>query len=176
MQTLSFAAIKNEARLASLCTDPLPQTTLSSLLASIPAAVPDSLTTYGLLDPATTDLARFLTPVFQCFFIAATAAPPPLLPTQRASACEICHRDWIPLTFHHLIPRSTHLKVIKRGWHEEWQLNSVAWLCRACHSFVHGIADNEELARDWFSVERLLERENVRRWATWVGKVRWKKL
>ena len=73
-----------------------------------------------------------------------------------------------------MIPRSTHERVLKRGWHEEWELNRVAWLCRACHSFVHGIAGNEELAREWNTVERLLEREDVRRWAGWVGRVRWK--
>jgi hypothetical protein len=50
----------------------------------------------------------------------------------------------------------------------------VAWLCRACHSFVHGLASNEELAREWWSVENLLGREDVRRWAGWVGGVRWK--
>jgi hypothetical protein len=47
-------------------------------------------------------------------------------------ACEICERDGeeIKLTYHHLIPRSVHAKVLKRGWHEERMLNSVAWLCR----------------------------------------------
>ncbi len=50
----------------------------------------------------------------------------------------------------------------------------MAWLCRACHSFVHGLASNEELAREWWSVEKLLGREDVRRWAGWVGGVRWK--
>jgi len=36
------------------------------------------------------------------------------------------------------------------------------------------LASNEELAREWWSVERLLGREDVRRWAGWVGGVRWK--
>lgn len=67
-----------------------------------------------------------------------------------------------------------HEKVRKRGWHDEWVLNSVAWLCRACHSFVHRMAGNEELAREWFTVGRILEREDVRVWAAWVGRVRWK--
>jgi hypothetical protein len=63
---------------------------------------------------------------------------------------------------------------VKRGWHEEWRLNSVAWLCRACHGFVHGVGSNEVLAREWWSVELLLGREDVRRWRGWVGRVRWK--
>lgn len=68
-----------------------------------------------------------------------------------------------------------HAKVLKRGWHTEDQINNVAWLCRACHSFVHGCASNEELAREWFTVEKLTEREDVQGFAKWVGGVRWKK-
>lgn len=67
-----------------------------------------------------------------------------------------------------------HAKVLKRGWHTEDQLENVAWLCRACHSFVHRIASNEELAREFYSVERLLGREDILKFAGWVGKVRWK--
>jgi ribosomal silencing factor RsfS len=90
------------------------------------------------------------------------------------SACEICSRDWIDLTFHHLIPRFVHVKAVKRGWHTEDQLQSGAWLCRACHSFVHHVATHEELARAYYTVEKLLEREDVRKFGAWVGKVRWK--
>lgn len=50
----------------------------------------------------------------------------------------------------------------------------MAWLCRQCHSFVHRVAGNAELAREWFTVERLLGREDVGRWAASVGRVRWK--
>jgi hypothetical protein len=39
---------------------------------------------------------------------------------------------------------------------------------------VHRAASNEELAREWFTVERLLEREDIRAFAAWVGRVRWK--
>ncbi|KAF1984081.1 hypothetical protein K402DRAFT_447841 [Aulographum hederae CBS 113979] len=54
-------------------------------------------------------------------------------------------------------------------------LNNVAWLCRACHSFVHAMAGNEELASEWYTLERIEGREDVRRWVGWVGRVRWKK-
>jgi hypothetical protein len=39
---------------------------------------------------------------------------------------------------------------------------------------VHRVATNEELARDWYTVERLEEREDVIAFANWVGGVRWK--
>lgn len=145
---------------------------MENILATIPTSVPDSLESYALLPP-TTSLSTFLTPILTSY-IATVTASPPIWVTTRSSACEICERDWIPLTYHHLIPKQMHAKAIKRGWHEEWQLNSVAWLCRACHSCVHGIASNEELARDWYSIERLMSREDIQAFARWVGKVRWK--
>ncbi|KAG8829363.1 hypothetical protein FRC17_006703 [Serendipita sp. 399] len=51
----------------------------------------------------------------------------------RTDSCEICTRD-VPLTYHHLIPRSTHEKVLRRKWHPPEMLNVVAWLCRAPHA------------------------------------------
>jgi hypothetical protein len=62
-------------------------------------------------------------------YIADACAPPPVWSATRADACEICERD-VSLTYHHLIPRSTHARVLKKKWHPESQLNSVAWLCR----------------------------------------------
>jgi hypothetical protein len=87
----------------------------------------------------------------------------------------------VPLTYHHLIPKSVHEKVRKRGWHADEVLGSVAWLCRACHSFVHGLASNEMLAREWYTVELIQNggqdgerRVEVEKWVKWVGGVRWK--
>ncbi|PYH82146.1 hypothetical protein BO82DRAFT_374253 [Aspergillus uvarum CBS 121591] len=151
---------------------------------TLPASVHDTLTTYALLadnpvkhgadaDADADALATFFTPILT-EYITAVTRPPPVWATTRTDSCEICGRDWIPLSYHHLIPRSVHAKVLKKGWHPEWMLNSVAWLCRACHSFVHRMAGNEELAREWFTVDRICEREDVRVWAAWVGRVRWK--
>ncbi|PWY76272.1 hypothetical protein BO70DRAFT_398140 [Aspergillus heteromorphus CBS 117.55] len=149
-----------------------PQALATTTSHTLPPSIPDTLTTYALITDAA-DLPSFLSPIL-AEYIASVTKPPPVWATTRASACEICERDWIPLSYHHLIPRGVHAKVLKKGWHEEWMLNSVAWLCRACHSFVHRMASNEELAREWFTVDRICEREDVRVWAGWVGRVRWK--
>jgi hypothetical protein len=37
------------------------------------------------------------------------------------------------------------------------------------------VAGNEELARWYWSVGLLEEREDVRAWVGWIGRVRWKK-
>ena len=186
LQTLTYSSIQHDPSLSSIYSSPLPRPTLDNLTATIPVSVADSLSVYGIIPvsvadslsvygiiPDTSDLPEFLQLVLNEYVSSVTAAPPVWI-TTRAEACEICERDWIPLSYHHLIPRGVHAKVIKKGWHDEWMLNSVAWLCRACHSFVHRMASNEELAREWFTVERILEREDVRDWAKWVGRVRWK--
>lgn len=136
----------------------------------------DSLITYGLLNDET-DLDRFFEPVFSSYITAAISTPSEYEPQNgqaRPDGCEICDRTQLPLTYHHLIPRGVHEKVVKRGWHAEWELNKVAWLCRACHSFVHKIATNEELAKSLYSIDLLLAREDVQKWAAWASRIRWK--
>lgn len=177
LQTLSYAAVQHNPSLSTLYvppdTDtPIDRTLLESLSATIPVEVTDTLTVYSFL-PEATDFPEFLSPILTEYINSVTTGPPAWAST-RTEACEICERDWIPLSYHHLIPRGVHAKVVKKGWHDEWMLNSVAWLCRACHSFVHRMASNEELAREYFTVERILEREDVQDWARWVGRVRWK--
>ncbi|KAF7716298.1 Uncharacterized protein PECH_005056 [Penicillium ucsense] len=177
LRTLSYAAIQHDEQIASRYVPadtetPLDRPVLEALCATIPGTVPDTLATYGLI-PDANDLPDFFSPIISEYAISVTSAPPVWSAT-RTDACEICDRDWIPLSYHHLIPRSVHAKVLKRGWHDEWTLNSVAWLCRACHSFVHRMTSNEELAREYYTVDRILEREDVQDWAKWVSRVRWK--
>ncbi|KAH8830305.1 hypothetical protein DL96DRAFT_1592375 [Flagelloscypha sp. PMI_526] len=173
LRTLSYAVIQEDKSLGEKYTDPLPKDLLTALLEVLPVSITDSLVTYSLIEDPTS-LHIFLGPVLSAYIAAVTEPPPPWAST-RASACEICERDWINLTYHHLIPRSTHSKVLRKGWHAEYMLNSVAWLCRACHNFVHSCASNEELAKEWYTVEKLRERDDVQKWAKWASTVRWKK-
>jgi len=154
----------------------LPLTTgdTEALLPTLPPSVPDSLEAYGMTTPDQ-DHFSLLAPVLTQYITQASAAPPPPRQTRKdVDGCEICGRDWINLTYHHLIPRFVHAKVLKRGWHRKDELENVAWLCGACHRFVHRFADHETLAREFYTVERLLEEEEVRVWAEWVGRLRWK--
>ncbi|KAJ5611693.1 hypothetical protein N7528_008798 [Penicillium herquei] len=177
LQTISYAAVQHDSNLAKTYVPPdkdtpLESAVLESICSVTPVDVIDSLFVYGLMADRA-DFPEFISPVLSEFISSVTSAPP-VWATTRTDACEICDRDWIPLSYHHLIPRGVHAKVLKKGWHDEWMLNSVAWLCRACHSFVHRMATNEELAREWFTVDRIMEREDVRDWAKWVSRVRWK--
>jgi hypothetical protein len=174
LRTLTYSTWLNTPSLQTLYTDSLPQEKINAILDPLPPTITDSLLTYHFLPPSST-LTEFLTPPLTTYLTSLlTPPPPPSMTRDLASSCEICQRTWIPLTYHHLIPRGVHVKVLKRGWHTEDQLENVAWLCRACHSFVHRVAGLEELARSYFTVERLLEREDVNAFAGWAGKVRWK--
>ncbi|KAF3005094.1 hypothetical protein E8E13_009904 [Curvularia kusanoi] len=184
LRTLSYPLYRASPTLQDLYSAPLASSTTSTLLASIPPDALSNLESYALLPPSsdTHDAHNLLTPVFTAYITAVTL-PPPIWATTRTSECELCDRDWVPLTYHHLIPKSTHERVRKRGWHGEEVLNSVAWLCRACHSFVHRLASNEELARYYYTVDLIrdggveADQEKmvvVEGWVKWVSGVRWK--
>jgi hypothetical protein len=87
----------------------------------------DTLISYGITEDSE-DAVIFLRRVVEAYRDEA-CAPPPVWSSTRTEECEICERA-VPLTYHHLIPRSTHDKALKKGWHDASMLNSVAWLCR----------------------------------------------
>jgi hypothetical protein len=184
LRGLSYTVLKTSTRLQDLYSTPLSAPTSTSLLNSMTPTAIDSLESYALLPPSsdTIDQHNLLTPIFNTYIASVTAAPP-IWSLTRSTHCELCARDWVPLTYHHLIPKSAHARVLKRGWHAEDRLNSVAWLCRACHSFVHRLAGNEELAKSYYTVELIMQggtegdeekRGEVESWVKWVGGVRWR--
>ncbi|PSK53930.1 hypothetical protein B9Z65_7736 [Elsinoe australis] len=174
LQRLSYNDIQNDQVLKEKYSTPLDSEVYDAIFVTLPPTVSESFDVYALL-PTTMDLSRLLEPVFTAYVTAVTTAPPEHDISVRATECEICDRSQLPLTYHHLIPKQMHAKAVKRGWAKEWELAKVAWLCRACHSFVHRITGNEELAKELNSVEKLMEREEVRSWGKWVGRIRWKK-
>lgn len=175
-QTLSYRAVQDHAPLKDKYSVPLDTVVLEDLVSRVPATTAESLSTYGLLDITDeADLVRILEPILESYVTASIAVPPENDTLVQADECEMCERDQLPLTYHHLIPRAVHAKAVKRGWAKEWELQKVAWLCRACHSFVHRMASNEELAKEWHDMDDIMEREDVQAWAQWVRKVRWKK-
>jgi len=43
---------------------------------------------------------------------------------------------------------------------------------RPCHTAVHNVARGEELARHYYTVELLLEREDIQKWQKYAAKQR----
>ncbi|KAL6707416.1 hypothetical protein ACN47E_004195 [Coniothyrium glycines] len=184
LRTLNYSKSKASPHLQETYSTPLSASTYTSLLNLLPPPAIETLESASLL-PASSDALsqrNLLVPVYTAYIASVTAAPP-VWATTRAAACELCARDWVPLTYHHLIPRSAHERVRKRGWHEDHVLHSVAWLCRACHSFVHRLAGNEALAKGFYTVELIVQggvegdgekRAAVEAWVKWIGGVRWR--
>jgi 5-methylcytosine-specific restriction endonuclease McrA len=82
--------------------------------------------------------------------------------------CPICDRE-MPLTFHHLIPRTTHEKYLKKGYTMK-QLSTGVMLCRPCHSAVHKAEDEFSLAADWNTLEKILTHPDVIKWQNYAKK------
>ena len=178
IRTLDYRSWRESEDLQARFSLPITEDDLSDI--DIPPPVRETLTTYSLISKdsstptnVTTSPEAFLAPILTTY-VGDLATPPPSTPSTRTSACEICERSWVPLTYHHLIPRFVHQKAVKRGWHRAEDLQNVAWLCGACHAFVHRFRGHEELARSYYTVQLLLEAEEVRRFAGWVAKLRWK--
>lgn len=154
---------------------PLTGDDVATLMPSLDPSIIESLHIYGITDENKQGPNEFLAPVLTSFMTSISTPPPaPSTTRSKVTACELCDRDWIPLTYHHLIPRFVHEKAIKRGWHREEDLQSVAWLCRACHSFIHQFAGHEDLARYYYTVDLLLEQEEIVQFAKWISRLRWK--
>lgn len=175
LKTLEYYAYAKDADLQARYALPLTADDVAALLPSLDPTVPESLVTYGITDEARQGVGELLAAALSAF-VAWIATPPPAPSSTRdkVTACEICGRDWINLTYHHLIPRFVHTKAVKRGWHREEDLQNVAWLCGACHRFVHHFANHEDLARHYYTVDLLLEQDEIVQFAKWVGRLRWK--
>lgn len=87
-----------------------------------------------------------------------------------AQACELCGRVQLPLTRHHLIPQSRHNKArTKRKFDKQEMKHEIAYLCRACHSQVHAVLSNQQLAQQYYHIEDLRAHPEIARFAAWIA-------
>lgn len=85
-------------------------------------------------------------------------------------ACELCGRTQLPLTRHHLIPQSRHNKArTQRQFDKQAMKNEIAYLCRACHSQVHAVLSNQQLAQQYYQVDQLRMQPEIARFAAWIS-------
>ncbi|WP_280768829.1 HNH endonuclease [Salipaludibacillus daqingensis] len=79
--------------------------------------------------------------------------------TTQMGRCELCERESVILTEHHLIPKEeggAHLKT--------------AFLCKPCHKQIHHLYTNKELALRLGTVERLQNDEKIIRFLRFIRK------
>ncbi|ORY75142.1 hypothetical protein BCR37DRAFT_384207 [Protomyces lactucae-debilis] len=79
----------------------------------------------------------------------------------------------MPLTVHHLIPKSEHSRLLSRqsaSLTRSWLLSSenTAAVCRPCHTAIHRIMSNEHLAERGKTIEALCKDEDILKWITFA--------
>ncbi len=77
------------------------------------------------------------------------------------NCCALCEREVQQLSRHHLIPRE------EGGRH-----GPTADLCQPCHSSVHLLLDNKELARQYHTIEALRNAEKLQKYLHWIRRSR----
>ena len=181
LQNLTYRTWRESEFLQSSFSLPIAEDALSSTI-TLPVTIIETLTTYNIIStdpdaisPLPSSPEAFMIPILTDYITELTKSPVSAsVARSTVTECELCDRDWVPLTYHHLIPRFIHDKVVKRGWHRKEDLQNAAWLCRACHSYIHHVKTHEELARYYYTVDMLLEDEAIAKFAAWISKVRWK--
>ncbi|WP_409304537.1 HNH endonuclease [Peribacillus sp. SCS-155] len=73
--------------------------------------------------------------------------------------CELCERENIELTVHHLTPRE------EGGSHLP-----TAMLCKACHKQIHAMYSNRELAIRLHTITLLKDDEELKKYLNWIRK------
>ncbi|CAI5737509.1 unnamed protein product [Hyaloperonospora brassicae] len=82
--------------------------------------------------------------------------------------CAMCERP-MNLTAHHVIPRVTHAKYLRKGYTKEF-LNTCIMICRQCHSKIHSVEDNATLAREYHTLEKIMQHPQIVAWVAYARK------
>lgn len=93
-------------------------------------------------------------------------------PRDRVEACELCGREGLKLTEHHLIPRAVHRKSrYQRMYDREDMLTRKLLVCRPCHNAIHRcVPDEKELARVYPTKEDLLSNDCLVKQVNYLSK------
>ncbi|KAL3674214.1 hypothetical protein V7S43_000172 [Phytophthora oleae] len=82
--------------------------------------------------------------------------------------CQMCERP-MNLTAHHVIPRVTHSKYLRKGYTKEF-LNTCITICRQCHSKIHSTEDNKTLAREYNTLDKIMQHPKIIAWVAYARK------
>ena len=82
--------------------------------------------------------------------------------------CGLCGRE-LPLTFHHLIPRSQHRRTWCKKRYTKAERDQGVDLCRDCHGAVHRFESESSLARNFCTVPALLDHPEIGKFVRWVA-------
>ena len=86
------------------------------------------------------------------------------------ACCELCQREAVSVTRHHLIPRAVHRKPRTTRTFKPGELKGrIAILCAACHKFVHSVLSEKELAAEYTTLENLRTHPEIQKFVQWVS-------
>jgi len=83
--------------------------------------------------------------------------------------CKICERETV-LTRHHLRPKTTHAKLLKKGLFTKEELAKTVDICRPCHSAVHRAEDEETLMEKYFTLDLIMTHPKVLAFIPYIRK------
>ncbi len=84
--------------------------------------------------------------------------------------CQLCERENV-LTFHHLIPVCLHSNKWFSKSYSSTELSKGNNICKFdCHVEIHKLISEKELGRNYNTIEKLMEHEQVRKYINWVKK------
>ncbi|WP_442955834.1 HNH endonuclease [Paenibacillus sp. y28] len=78
---------------------------------------------------------------------------------EQLGICELCGRDSVTTTEHHLVPR-------EKGGAQA----PTARLCVACHKQIHALFTNDQLVAGLYTLELLKANPAVARYLKWIRK------
>lgn len=84
--------------------------------------------------------------------------------------CALCGRQAPQLTRHHLIPRTTHHRTRTRRQFTRQERQTVILLCRPCHKQLHAILPENELTRNYHTIEAIKTHPQVARFVAWIAR------
>ncbi|MCC3158221.1 HNH endonuclease [Hymenobacter sp. 15J16-1T3B] len=94
--------------------------------------------------------------------MARRSTPPVAAPASPAETrCQLCERAVQHTSRHHLVPRE-----------EGGRYGPTVDLCQPCHSSVHLLLTNKELARRYHTVQDLQQAEELQKYLHWIRRSR----
>lgn len=84
--------------------------------------------------------------------------------------CELCERDVLSTTRHHLIPRMRHRQSRVLGSTTRAQRNETIDLCGPCHKHVHAVVSEKQLAADYNSIAALRTHPEIAKFVRWIAR------
>ena len=86
-----------------------------------------------------------------------------------SGTCELCGREGIDITRHHLIPRTRHSnKRNQKLFGRDDVRTRLADLCRPCHGFIHKVLSEKQMELEYNTVELLRSHPEIGKFVEWV--------